>query len=190
MSDHIESKKRVADLSKPVNATPKELHRFFSKVDKSSSPNGCWLWTACTDENGYGKFTFRRRVVKASRLAWSIQIGPIPEGLHLLHNCPGGDNPACINPAHLRIGTAADNSADAVAKGQTPAGERHKSKTHPETVLRGVDHPLAKLDESMVREIRNRIALGEVQTSIAAAYGISRTAVSAIATRRTWPQVQ
>ena len=86
--------------------------RFWSKVDRSGE---CWLWTAAKVQ-GYGSFDGRR----AHRVAWELAYGPIPKGVGyhgtcVLHRC---DTPACVNPAHLRLGTQADNMADRDAKGR------------------------------------------------------------------------
>ena len=98
--------------------------RFWSRVDKASSSNGCWLWTGYIGY--YGRFNYDGTTMDAHRMAWIIVYGTVPDGLCVLHDCPGGDNPACVNPAHLWLGTLADNSRDMVAKG------RNGAKTHPE----------------------------------------------------------
>ncbi len=90
--------------------------RFWTKVDKTV---GCWLWTAYCDDGGYGVVGRPGgQLDKAHRVAWELTYGPIPLGLHVLHNCPGGDNPACVCPEHLWLGTHSDNMRDAVAKGR------------------------------------------------------------------------
>lgn len=80
-------------------------------------PNtGCWLWCGTLNQNGYGKIL--RRVhgeVSAHRLFWTAHRGPIPDGLWVLHRC---DTPACVNPAHLFLGTIQDNTYDMIAKGR------------------------------------------------------------------------
>jgi len=96
--------------------------RFWSNVDKSGV---CWLWTAST-RYGYGRLKVGARRIQAHRVSWELHHGPIPEGLCVLHNCPGGDNPTCVNPAHLWLGTRADNAADRDAKGR----HGNTKKTH------------------------------------------------------------
>ena len=82
--------------------------RFWSKVDRSGK---CWLWTASRNSSGYGKFDGEG----AHRVAWRLAYGVIPYGACVLHRC---DMPRCVNPAHLWLGTQADNVADMVAKGR------------------------------------------------------------------------
>lgn len=88
---------------------------FWSKVDKTSSSNGCWLWTGKV-EDGYGNINvmgFRR----AHRLSYFLIKGPIPSGKILLHKCPGRHNRLCVNPDHLKPGDKDENAQDAVLQG-------------------------------------------------------------------------
>src|SRR4051794_14535196 len=96
--------------------------RFWSKVD-IRGPEDCWPWTASKLPRGYGQIYHSglRRPVAAQRMAWELTRGAIPPGLGVLHSC---DNPPCVNPAHLWIGTDADNHADMVAKGRNSCNPR------------------------------------------------------------------
>lgn len=89
---------------------------------------GCWQWTGSFFSNGYGQTTYRRnRSCKAPRVSYSIWKDPIPKGLFVLHTC---DNPACINPTHLFLGTHEENMLDMKNKGRACKGEKshlHKS---------------------------------------------------------------
>lgn len=94
------------------------LRRFSTKYIESRESD-CWIWTAATDVSGYGQITSGRaekfKQIKAHRASWILFVGPIPEGLDVLHSC---DNPPCVNPGHLFLGTQLDNSCDMVRKGR------------------------------------------------------------------------
>jgi hypothetical protein len=103
------------------------LHqRFWAKVRVTRT---CWLWCGAKHEDGYGFIgVFGRGWTKQShRVAWWLSKGAIPDGLSVLHNCPGGDNPACVNPDHLWLGTHTDNMRDASRKGRL-SGRRNRRK--------------------------------------------------------------
>ena len=97
--------------------------RFWSKVDKSGE---CWTWTAGLDSHGYGRFhTGVQR--SAHRVAWEFAVGRVPDGLWVLHAC---DNPPCVRPDHMFLGTARDTTADMIAKGRARGfGPVHAAKT-------------------------------------------------------------
>ena len=123
--------------------------RFWSRVNKTPT---CWLWTGEITNKGYGRITLdhhhKVRRYEAHRLAWEWLRGPIPPGMNVCHNCPGGDNPACVNPDHLFLGTQSDNIQDCLAKG------RHVSQVKLETYARGSNHGKAVLNEQDIRYIR------------------------------------
>lgn len=148
------------------------IRRFMSKVD-IDHPSGCWVWTAGTTQNGYGGFRFQGTATGAHRVSWEIHNGPIPDGLQVLHDCPGGDRRGCVNPDHLWLGTNADNMLDKAAKGRSnPAqGERHGA---------------AKLTEADVLAIRTSQTGAR---SLARRYGVHRTNIWNIRNRKTWRHV-
>lgn len=98
--------------------------RFWGKVNKTSE-NKCWEWTGYTlppfiksftdSDKGYGRFWFLNKFWLAHRVSWFIKNGEIPDGLCVLHTC---DNPPCVNPNHLFLGTKKDNSEDMITKGR------------------------------------------------------------------------
>lgn len=101
--------------------------RFWNKA--AVVPSGCWLWTKAKDHRGYGRYEHNGRTSAAHRVAHEALIGPIPEGLNVLHGC---DTPNCVNPSHLRAGTQGENLQDCVARGRNPrASKTHCPAGHP-----------------------------------------------------------
>lgn len=140
---------------------------------------GCWEWSGDRHPAGYGYITrkgngIRRRTV-AHRVSWEMFVGPIPAGLLVCHHC---DNPPCVNPEHLFIGTNADNRRDSVNKGR-----------HGHGACRGDAHPFAKLDENKVREIRALRAAGVVGSRLAERFGVSVGLIHNITARRVWKHI-
>jgi len=94
--------------------------RFWSKVHKQ--PGGCWLWVGATNSDGYGKLWNGHKTTDAHRVSWEISNGPVPAGMCVLHKC---DNPPCIRPSHLFLGSNQENSLDMKRKGRSASGARN-----------------------------------------------------------------
>lgn len=95
-----------------MKLTDKDKSRFWSKVDKSGD---CWTWTASKNHGGYGQFGANGKGYISHRVSWSISNGDIPKGMLICHHC---DNPPCVNPDHLFLGTYQDNMDDKMRKGR------------------------------------------------------------------------
>ena len=144
--------------------------RFWEKVDVRGTDK-CWPWLASTKQGGYGKIIDEEgRIQLAHRVAFELIIGPIPAGLVVCHHC---DNPGCVNPHHLFIGTQADNLQDM----------RTKGRGNPP---RGSQHPRAILTESLVARIRTD-QRGHRQ--IAHDLGIGKSTVGMVKAGITWTHV-
>lgn len=159
------------------------MERFWSKIKKGE---GCWEWAGAKHVFGYGMFRFRGKAQTAHRVAWILSGGDISNGMCVLHRC---DNPACCNPEHLFVGTNADNMRDKIEKGRgrVGVGERHKSKTHPESVSRGEANGRAKLKQADVIEIRELYLSGNHSyVQLARIYHVAKTTIQALLEGRTW----
>lgn len=134
---------------------------FHSRYTKE--PNGCWVWTTNTNRYGYGIFLLPgEKRVRAHRFSYELEHGPIPEGKIIMHTC---DNPPCVNPDHLRLGTKAENNKDTGVK------RRHHY---------GLDHWNGRLSDADVQAIREST---ESQACLAIQFGVCQSHISRI---RSW----
>ncbi len=154
------------------------MKRFLEKVNKTSS---CWLWTGAKQHPkrsqpiGYGVMLVRPRpryAMLAHRLSWELFRSPVPDALRVLHKC---DNPPCVNPDHLFLGTQGDNMEDCVSKGRKEKGESHFR---------------ARLTESQVLEIRGKHESGIGYPTLAKEYRVGKTTIEDIVTGKTWKHVK
>jgi len=146
----------------------KERARFWTHVHRT---DGCWLWTAATNSDGYGLWHIAGKTVQAHRASYAYTKGPIPKGLHVLHSC---DNPTCVNPAHLSLGTNQTNVDDSVSKGRNCRGTRNGN---------------SKLTEDQVRQIRARYAAGESYPDLGIAFGVTSVLIGQIVRNKIWKHV-
>lgn len=153
--------------------SPTFTSRFWAKVQRSDA---CWLWTGCRNRLGYGRIacggvTFNS--ILANRASWILHFGPIPEGKCVLHSC---DNPPCVNPNHLFLGTHDDNMKDMVLKERATCADHH-----------GEANGQAKLTTGQVQEIRLLYAAGDLtQRELGKQFHVARRTVGAITSGTNW----
>lgn len=156
------------------------MDKFWDKVDKNGPKilkTKCWVWTAFKNKLGYGHFKAKGFSPYAHRASWEINIGPIPVGMLVCHKC---DNPSCIRPDHLFIGTNADNKRDCVSK------DRHYKGGNPPHFF-GEEHPNHVLTEKEVLEIKSKyIKKYGSCTALAREYGVDRSCIYLIVTGKNW----
>lgn len=152
-----------------VNQATPMIDRFWAKVQKTDS---CWLWTAAKNPKGYGVFCVDKKTndnEQAHRVSYRLHYGEIPDNLRVLHHC---DNPTCVRPDHLFLGTDGDNMRDKVAKDRQHKGEQT---------------PNSKLTNAQVIEIRQRYATGNIsQAQLAREYGITSSTMGSLINGETW----
>jgi hypothetical protein len=147
------------------------IQDFWNKVDKTSNLNGCWIWTDALDRDGYGRFRFNKKNYGPHRFS-KLLAGEDPKGLQVCHHC---DNPSCVRPDHLFLGTAKDNKVDCINKKRHSYGE--KSGT-------------AKLTEQEVIAIRYEYSLGNTSLrKIAIKYSMNHTVIDDIIKRKQWKHI-
>lgn len=154
--------------------------RFEQKFTKGSDSE-CWIWNAARSDNGYGKI--RVSIVDefgmlkhfgcyAHRVSYELYVAKIEDGKHVLHTC---DNPPCVNPSHLFIGTNTDNILDRMNKGRSTLGSRNK---------------MSKLTEDSVRRIRAMYAAGGMTYQLLAdEFGVGAAAILKIIRRQRWKHI-
>ena len=153
---------------KPGRPSRPVEERFWAKVRKEPG-DGCWLWTGSVTKK-HGQFWHEGAPKHAPRVAWELAYGEVPAGL-VCHRC---DRPLCVRIDHLFLGTAADNTADMVAKGRASCGSRNGQ---------------ARLTELEVVEIRDLYAAGHIQAEISRLYALSRQTIWDVVHRKSWRHV-
>lgn len=170
--------------------------RFWMRVTKT---DGCWLWVGKLDSAGYGKLRVNNIATKAHRYSYQIHNGEIPEGYFVCHKC---DNPACVNPSHLFVGTIVDNNKDRAMKGRTAKGDKSGSRLHPEKLIRGSDHHWAKgkmyhhkgekngrskLNSEKAKQIRDMFATGKYsKVALGKLFGVTDVVIGNVVFYKSW----
>jgi hypothetical protein len=167
---HYQRARKGLVMDAPVPIIGNDRARFESKVDRSAGPDACHLWRGYVDPFGYGKMGVGQSGKLAHRLAWLFETGASAGNLAVCHHC---DNPPCVNPRHLFLGTRVDNNADCFAKDRVAWG-------------RGL--PQARLSVSAVRDIRKRYPACTLR-ELAEEYGVGIVAIHNAVNRKTWARV-
>ncbi len=155
----------------PAKVTPRTAGNFFSRFN-SGNPDDCWNWNGAisTSKLKYGSFCVNRRKMNASRASYWIYKGN-PGPYLVCHKC---DNPRCVNPRHLFLGTHQDNVADCVSKGRN-------------SCQKGDTHAMAKLNYETVKEVRQRYSNGEgTHRSLAKEYGVCFATIARVVNWIDW----
>lgn len=159
-----------APIKETMPAWKDERERFLNLINYPDKYQDCWTWLGSTHKKGYGYFWYNKKMGKAHRFSYELFINKIPEGLWVLHHC---DNPSCVNPDHLFLGTNSDNVKDKVIKGR-----QYKPK--------GILNNHAKLKEKDVLKIRFLLKMGKKATDICKIYNVQPKAITQIKTKKYW----
>jgi len=180
------------------------LDRLYEKIEDSSNPKACWLWKASFQNHGlrYGRFWLNGKTITAHRAMWILTFGSIQDELEVCHSC---DNPSCVNPNHLWLGTRHQNIADRNAKGRTAKGNRNGAYTHPESrrtgnknglhrdpsrAARGERNGNSKLTADQVVTIRRLHRTGKYgYSTLGRLFNVDQGTVANVVKQRTWRHI-
>lgn len=168
--DTIRKKAQQLELYRDYQrGSPEE--RFWKYVDKKSD-NECWNWLGVCNNKGYGKIKINQKDISAHRFSWELHFGKIPKDLYICHHC---DNPPCVNPNHLFLGTSKDNIDDMKNKNRQAKGENNGN---------------SKLTSKQVEEIKRLYYEGKItQIEIAKIFNVAHTTILNINRNKTWKHI-
>ena len=180
--------KKLKDVGFPNDfvMTPKQFNNFWKKVNKTDN---CWIWIGAKmgfKTHLYGNFGFNHKSNYAHRLSWELYNGPIPKGLWVLHKC---DNPACVNPKHLFLGTAKTNALDRDLKGRTSKHIGKLIKDGKIILPKGEEHYKSKLNNEDIKLIRKLKKRGLNSFKIAQKFFMSSSHIRNILAKRYWKHI-
>lgn len=155
-------------MGRVMNQDLKDRMMNFVTMDE----NGCWVCSLANLSSGYARISIGGRSCLAHRVMYIIHNGSIPKGMCVLHSC---DNPPCVNPAHLHLGTQADNMREKAVRGRAAVGEKNNK---------------ARLTAAAVYEIRELLASGVSMYRIAESFSVTRNSIRDIRRGHTWSHLK
>lgn len=174
------TRKEILDKARAVkiaNLNSRFWERFWNRVDKTGD---CWNWMGSLNLSGYGQVKLLRKAKMCHRITFEVTFGPIPEGMQVCHRC---DNPRCVRPEHLFLGTPKNNVDDCISKNR----RRYKHGSVPKR--KGEFNGRAKLIESVVDELRKRTWNYGDKAKEARRLGISASTINWVLSGRTWSHI-
>lgn len=179
-------------LYRPMPEYDDKLYiEFWSRAILTANPDLCWNWTMGKDKDGYGTFNVKYKSVRAHRFAYYLHNKVDPKELQVCHKC---DNPTCVNPFHLFLGTTQENTKDRDKKGRHKAptieDKNHRSITRPETIKRGSSHWNSKLKESDIISIMKMAGTGKyTYREIGDKFGCPKNYIGEIVRGERWAHI-